>query len=204
MSHQVEVVSPDQFKTFPLPTYPEIKLAMGAYEPVQEKFKAFEPEAIHIATEGPLGLAARRICMEWKLPFTTSYHTKFPEYVSARLPVPLAAGSAYMRWFHKPSGRLMVATPTMREELTKQGFRNISPWTRGVGTDLFRPDMDKVYDGLERPVFLSVRRGAVENNTEAFLAMDLPGPKVVVGAGPLLEELKVKPPAAMFKGALFG
>jgi len=117
MGHTVEVISPDQFKTFPLPTYSEIKVAIGVYEPVQERFKAFEPEAIHIATEGPIGLAARRICVEWKLPFTTSYHTRFPEYVSARLPLPLAAGYAYMKWFHKPSGRLMVATPTMRDEL---------------------------------------------------------------------------------------
>ena len=204
MGHEVEVVSPDQFKTFPLPTYPEIKLAMGAYEPVQEKFKAFEPEAIHIATEGPIGLAARRICLEWKLPFTTSYHTKFPEYVSARLPVPLSAGYAYMRWFHKPSGRLMVATPTMQQELVRQGFRNISPWTRGVDTDLFRPDLEPVFDGLKRPVFLYVGRVAVEKNIEAFLAVDLPGTKVVVGDGPQLEELKVKYPEAAFKGALFG
>src|SRR5690606_35989516 len=101
MGHAVEVISPDQFKTFPLPTYREIKVALAPYEPVQERFKAFEPEAIHIATEGPLGLAARRICTEWKLPFTTSYHTRFPEYVSARLPLPLAAGYAYMKWFHK-------------------------------------------------------------------------------------------------------
>src|SRR5579864_273091 len=157
MGHQVEVVSPDQFKTFPLPTYPEIKLAMGAYEPVQEKFKAFEPEAIHIATEGPIGLAARRICLEWKLPFTTSYHTKFPEYVSARLPLPLAAGYAYMKWFHKPSGRLMVATPTMRDELTQHGFRNISSWSRGVDTEVFLPRREgdpDVYEGLARPISL--------------------------------------------------
>ena len=111
MGHTVEVIHPGQFKTFPLPTYAEIKVAIGVYEPVQELFKAFEPEAIHIATEGPIGLAARRICVEWKLPFTTSYHTRFPEYVSARLPLPLPAGYAYMKWFHKPSGRLMVATP---------------------------------------------------------------------------------------------
>ncbi|MGZ6040269.1 MAG: glycosyltransferase, partial [Phenylobacterium sp.] len=139
MGHQVEVISPDQFKTFPLPTYAEIKVAIGVYEPVQERFKAFEPEAIHIATEGPIGLAARRICVEWKLPFTTSYHTRFPEYVSARLPLPLAAGYAYMKWFHKPSGRLMVATPTMRDELAGHGFRNISAWSRGVDTEAFRP-----------------------------------------------------------------
>ena len=126
LGHSVEVISPDQFKTFPLPTYPEIKVALAAHEPVQERFKAFEPEAIHIATEGPLGLAARRICVEWKLPFTTSYHTRFPEYVSARLPLPLAAGYAYMKWFHKPSGRMMVTTPTMKDELERHGFGNIS------------------------------------------------------------------------------
>src|SRR4051812_44344022 len=207
MGHQVEVVSPDQFKTFPLPTYPEIKLAMGAYEPVQERFKAFEPEAIHIATEGPIGLAARRICLEWKLPFTTSYHTKFPEYVSARLPVPLSAGYAYMRWFHKPSGRLMVATPTMREELTKQGFRNISNWSRGVDTEQFHPRREgepDLFEGLVRPVFLYVGRVAVEKNIEAFLAVDLPGTKVVVGPGPQLDELKAKYPAAVFTGPKSG
>ena len=111
MGNVVEVISPDQFPNFPLPLYPEIKLAMGAHDPIQERFKTFEPEAIHIATEGPIGLAARRICQDWKLPFTTSYHTRFPEYVSARLPLPLAAGYAYMKWFHKPSGRLMVGHP---------------------------------------------------------------------------------------------
>ena len=202
MGHEVEVVSPDQFKTFPLPTYPEIKLAMGAYEPVQERFKAFEPEAIHIATEGPIGLAARRICLEWKLPFTTSYHTKFPEYVSARLPVPLSAGYAYMRWFHKPSGRLMVATPTMREELLKHGFRNISPWTRGVDTDLFRPGLEPVYEGLARPIWLSVGRVAVEKNIDAFLELDLPGSKWVVGVGPALQGIQARHPDVHYLGVL--
>ncbi len=158
MGHSVEVISPDQFKTFPLPTYPEIKVAiLAVYEPVQERFKAFEPEAIHIATEGQLGLAARRICVEWKLPFTTSYHTRFPEYVSARLPLPLAAGYAYMKWFHKPSGRMMVTTPTMRDELARHGFGNISVWSRGVDTVTFhpkRPDEPDVFEGLARPIFL--------------------------------------------------
>ncbi|HKR89731.1 MAG TPA: glycosyltransferase, partial [Phenylobacterium sp.] len=169
MGHEVEVISPDQFKTFPLPTYPEIKLAVGAYEPLQERFRIFEPEAIHIATEGPIGFAARRICVDWKLPFTTSYHTKFPEYVAARLPVPVQAGYAYMRWFHKPSGRLMVATPTMRDELGKHGFRNISPWSRGVDTEAFHPSRasdPSVYAGLERPIWLNVGRVAVEKNIE--------------------------------------
>jgi len=207
MGHVVEVIHPNEFKTFPLPTYPEIKVAIGVYEPVQERFKAFEPEAIHIATEGPIGLAARRICVEWKLPFTTSYHTRFPEYVSARLPVPVAAGYAYMRWFHKPSGRLMVATPTMRDELTAHGFRNISAWSRGVDTEVFHPRREAepdVFEGLARPIFLYVGRVAVEKNIEAFLGLDLPGTKVVVGPGPQLEELKSKYKDVVFQGPKSG
>jgi len=207
MGHTVDVISPDQFKTFPLPTYPEIKLAVGAYEPVQDRLRQFEPEAIHIATEGPIGLAARRICVEWKLPFTTSYHTKFPEYVSARLPVPIQAGYAYMRWFHKPSGRLMVATPTMRDELTRHGFRNISPWARGVDTGVFRPRAagePDVFEGLARPIWLYVGRIAVEKNIEAFARLDLPGTKVLVGDGPQREELAANYPDLVFTGALHG
>jgi glycosyltransferase involved in cell wall biosynthesis len=207
LGDQVEVISPDQFPSFPLPTYPEIKLAVGAYEKVQEKFKWFEPEAIHIATEGPIGLAARRICLEWKLPFTTSYHTRFPEYVSARLPVPLAAGYAYMKWFHKPSGRLMVATPTLRDELAKHGFRNLSQWSRGVDTEIFRPlrpDEPNPYEGLKRPIFLNVGRVAVEKNIEAFVSLGLPGTKVVVGDGPQREELSQRYPDVVFVGAKFG
>ena len=207
MGHTVEVIHPGQFKTFPLPTYAEIKVAIGVYEPVQERFKAFEPEAVHIATEGPIGLAARRICVEWKLPFTTSYHTRFPEYVSARLPLPLAAGYAYMKWFHKPSGRLMVATPTMREELSRHGFRNISAWSRGVDTEQFHPRREgepDIFEGLARPIFLNVGRVAVEKNIEALVALDLPGTKVVVGPGPQLEELKAKYPEVVFKGPKSG
>ena len=203
MGHAVEVISPDQFKTFPLPTYAEIKVAIGVYEPVQEHFKAFEPEAIHIATEGPIGLAARRICVEWKLPFTTSYHTRFPEYVSARLPLPLAAGYAYMKWFHKPSGRLMVATPTMRDELAGHGFRNISSWSRGVDTEAFHPRLRNApdpYEGMPRPIFLTVGRVAVEKNIEAFLSLDIPGTKYVVGGGPLLETLTRRYPHVRFVG----
>ena len=210
MGHEVEVVSPDQFLTVPLPTYPEIRLAVGAYEPMQERFKAFEPEAIHIATEGPVGLAARRLCLEWKLPFTTSYHTRFPEYVAARLPAPVAAGYAYMRWFHKPSGRVMVATATMRDELERWGFRNLSPWSRGVDTDLFKPrEMRDPAEGalladLPRPIFLNVGRVAVEKNIEAFLALDLPGSKVVVGDGPSREAMTEQYPDVHFAGAKFG
>ena len=207
MGDSVEIISPDQFPNFPLPTYPEIKLAVGAYEKVQEKFKSFEPEAIHIATEGPIGLAARRICLEWKLPFTTSYHTRFPEYISARLPLPLAAGYAYMKWFHKPSGRLMVATPTLRDELARHGFRNLSQWSRGVDTEIFRPERRNdpdVCKDLARPIWLNVGRVAVEKNIEAFVKLDLPGTKVVVGDGPQREELAAKHPEVVFAGARFG
>ncbi len=207
LGHQVEVISPDQFKTLPLPTYPEIKVAIGAYEPVQERFKAFEPEAIHIATEGPIGLAARRICVEWKLPFTTSYHTRFPEYVSARLPLPLSVGYTYMRWFHRPSGRLMVATPTMRDELTRHGFRNISSWSRGVDTEMFRPRAENepdIFAHLPKPIFLYVGRVSVEKNIEAFLGLDLPGTKVVVGDGPQKADLTERYPTAVFTGSRLG
>jgi glycosyltransferase involved in cell wall biosynthesis len=207
IGHTVEVIHPGQFKTFPLPTYSEIKVAIGVYEPVQELFKAFEPEAVHIATEGPIGLAARRICVEWKLPFTTSYHTRFPEYVSARLPLPLAAGYAYMKWFHKPSGRMMVATPTMQKELSAHGFRNISAWSRGVDTDHFHPRREgepDIFARLKRPIFLYVGRVAVEKNIEAFLGLDLPGTKVVVGPGPQLDELKTRYPGVVFTGPKSG
>jgi glycosyltransferase involved in cell wall biosynthesis len=204
LGHEVEIISPDQFKTIPMPTYPEIRLALGAYEEIRERFKAFEPEAIHIATEGPIGMAARKLCLEWKLPFTTSYHTKYPEYVSARLPVPLSVGYAFMRWFHKPSGRVMVATPSMRADLEKHGFRNISPWSRGVDTDIFRPDLEPVFQDLKRPVFVYVGRVAVEKNIEAFVELDLPGTKVIVGDGPSREELEKKYPEAKFVGAKFG
>lgn len=205
MGHEVEVITPDQFKTIPCPTYPEIRLALGAEEEIRERFREFEPEAVHIATEGPIGLASRRICVEWKLPFTTSYHTKFPEYVAARFPVPVQVGYAYMRWFHKPSGRLMVATPTLRDELVRHGFKNVSPWSRGVDTELFRPDLEKIFpEDWARPIWLNVGRVAVEKNIEAFVELDLPGTKVVVGDGPAREELQAKYPGVRFLGARFG
>ena len=205
MGHEVLTITPDQFKTIPCPTYPEIRLALGADEEIRERMRAFEPEAVHIATEGPLGIATRRICLEWKLPFTTSYHTKFPEYVSARFPVPVQVGYAYMRWFHKPSGRLMVATPTLRDELVKHGFRNVSPWTRGVDTELFRPDRESIFPAdWERPIWLNVGRVAVEKNIEAFAELKLPGTKVIVGDGPAKADLETRYPDVKFTGAMFG
>jgi len=204
LGHHFKIVEYNQFKCMSWPDYPEVKLALGCFEEVREIIQDYEPDAIHIATEGPVGFAARRVCQEWKLPFTTSYHTKFPEYISARLPVPLGVGYAVMRWFHKPSGRVMVATPTLQKDLEARGFRNISPWTRGVDTVLFRPGLEPIFGDVKRPVMTYVGRVAVEKNIEAFLKVDLPGTKVVVGGGPLVEELKVRYPEAIFTGPRFG
>ena len=210
MGCEVEIVSPsDGYKTVPLITYSEIKLALWARDSVEERFKAFAPDAVHIATEGPLGWYARNVCLEHKFPFTTSYHTQFPEYVHARFWwIPLMAGYRYMRSFHDKSGRVMVATPTMMELLGKRGFKNLTSWSRGVDVDLFHPGKrgidGGVYQGLARPVFAYVGRVAVEKNIEEFLALDLAGTKVVVGDGPLREDLIVKYPDAIFPGAKFG
>ena len=209
MGHELEIISPsDGFLTVPLITYPEIKLALFAKKKLNAAFENFEPDAVHIATEGPLGWAMRAICLKHKMPFTSSYHTRFPEYVSARFPIPLSWGYRYVREFHKYSGRVMVATPSMMEELTSHGFNNIAAWSRGVDTDLFHPSKRTVdfepYKRLERPIFLNVGRVAVEKNIEAFLKLDLPGTKVIVGEGPQREDLIAKYPDAVFPGAKFG
>ncbi len=210
MGKEVDVINPsDGFRTMPLPTYPEIRLAILPRKEVERRFRAFEPEAIHIATEGSLGWTARAICNRWKLPFTTSYHTRFPEYVNARFKViPLTAGYWYMRRFHNAGRRLMVATPSMRDDLAKRGFQNITPWARGVDTELFhhaKRGLDGgVYPGLERPIFVNVGRIAVEKNIEAFLDLDLPGTKVIVGEGPQRGELEKAYPDTVFTGPKFG
>ncbi len=212
MGHEWEIVSPaDGFRTLPLPTYPEIRMAIGAKKSIVSRFDSFEPDAIHIATEGTLGMAGRAMCLKHKHPFSTSYHTRFPEYLSARLPVPTRMGYAFMRWFHRYSGKVMVATPSMREELDARGFNNVVSWTRGVDTDTFHPEKRypeghaaDPYAGLARPIFLNVGRVAVEKNIEAFLQQDLPGTKVVVGDGPQLASLQRAYPDVHFAGAKFG
>lgn len=207
---EIEVVSPaDGYKTVPLITYSEIKLALGARDDVEDRFLAFAPDAVHIATEGTLGWDARAICLKHKFPFTTSYHTQFPEYVHARFPwIPLWAGYRYMHAFHDRSGRVMVATPTMQEQLRLQGFRNTALWSRGVDVALFHPSKrgvdGGVYADLPRPIFVYVGRVAVEKNIEAFLELDLPGSKVVVGDGPARLELQDKYKTARFVGSKFG
>jgi glycosyltransferase involved in cell wall biosynthesis len=160
---------------------------------------ALNPDAVHIATEGPLGLAARAWCLENRFPFTTAFHTQFPEYLWLRARIPLALSYRLMRWFHGPASTLMVATPTLHQRLTKWGFRNLGYWSRGVDTGLFRPRI-KSYLDANRPIFLYMGRVAIEKNIEAFLKLDLPGTKYVVGSGPDLETLRRKYPAVRFSG----
>jgi len=208
--HIVEVISPsDGYFTLPLPTYPDIRLAPFAKRDMQRRILDFAPEAIHIATEGPMGLAARALCLKWAMPFTTSYHTKFPEYIKARFPlIPLSWPYAYVRSFHNSGGQTMVTTPSMVKFLSQRGFTGLAPWARGVDLSLFhtgqRFNPEDVYEGLPRPIFVNVGRIAVEKNINAFLELDLPGSKVIVGDGPQLEQLKKKYPDAHFVGAKHG
>ena len=210
MGCEIEVVSPADYpNTVPLITYSEIRLALGARDDVEDRFLDFKPDAVHIATEGTLGWDARAICLKHKFPFTTSYHTQFPEYVTARFWwIPLWAGYRYMHAFHDKSGRVMVATPTMKKQLELQGFRNTAIWSRGVDVEQFHPSKrgidGGVYKNLPKPVFAYVGRVSVEKNIEAFLKLDLPGSKVVVGSGPALAELKEKYRNAFFTGPKFG
>ena len=209
MGHEVVMVTPDRFRTVPCPTYPEIRLAVRPGRQMARLIEAAQPCAIHIATEGPLGWAARRHCLRRVVPFTTAYHTRFPEYIRARFRVPLPLSYAVMRRFHGASARVMVATQGIEDELARRGFRNIGRWSRGVDTALFRPRPELrgeagPYAGLAGPIFLYVGRVAVEKNVEAFLGLDLPGTKVVVGDGPQLEDLRRRFPATVFAGARSG
>ncbi len=205
MGHTVEVISPEAFRTVPMPSYPEIRLALFPYAGIARRFASFKPDAVHISTEGPVGMAARRYCVKHGLAFTSAYHTCFPEYVHARTRVPLAWTYAFLRWFHAPSSTLMVGTPAIRELLEKRGFRRLADWSRGVDTNLFKPIPRQArLLPHPRPVFLFVGRVAVEKNLAAFLSLDLPGTKLVVGDGPQRRELEKKFPGAVFVGAKVG
>lgn len=201
--HEVTLFAPRDFPTLPCPTYPEIRLSVFAARKVRRRLDALDPDVVHIATEGPLGLAARGWCLSRGRAFTSSYHTQFPEYVRARLPIPLAVSYAYMRWFHGRAARTLVATPSMRSTLAQRGFRNLALWTRGVDTDLFRPYEERALD-LPRPLWLYFGRVAVEKGVEEFLELDLPGTKLVVGDGPAAARLRREHPAAVFTGYRFG
>ena len=193
------MITPEQFNSVPCPTYPDIRLALFPGRKMARTIERFRPCVVHIATEGPLGLTARRYCIRRGIPFTTAYHTKFPEYLAARSPIPAALTYKGMRWFHRPSAAVMVATQTVEDELTRQGFSNIKRWSRGVDTELFRP-RDKSFLDLPRPIALYCGRVAVEKNIEAFLALPEPKSKVVVGDGPQMDLLRKKYPHAVFAG----
>lgn len=202
----VDVLSPQGFMTLPMPGYDEIALAISPFlrpRSLSPRIEALKPDFIHIATEGPIGRATRNWCLRKDRPFTTSYHTKFPEYVRARVPVPVSATYAMLRRFHNAGSGVMVATDTLEAELKGRGFRNILRWGRGVDSALYHPRETSVLD-LPRPIWLFVGRVAVEKNLPAFLDLDLPGTKVIVGGGPDLEMLKAKYPDAVFTGPRVG
>jgi glycosyltransferase involved in cell wall biosynthesis len=200
--HQVQLITPENFRTIACPSYPEIRLAVFPGAQVARTMAAFSPDAVHIATEGSLGLAARRFCLRQGWYFTTSYHTQFPEYLRSRLPVPLGMSYRWLRAFHGAARACMVSTRTMQTQLEQRGFRNVVRWQRGVDTDLFRP-RPKMLD-LPRPLAVYVGRLAVEKNIDAFLKMPWPGSKLVVGDGPERARLQAGYPDAVFAGYRFG
>lgn len=200
---EVRIVSPQDFRTVPCPTYPEIRLALFAGRELARQLDAFAPDAVHIGTEGPLGLAGRRWCLRRGIEFTTAYHTQFPEYIRARAPIPLSVSYAFMRWFHGAARRTLVATPTMQRVLEQHGFTNIARWSRGVDADLFRP-RDKQFLSWPRPLWLYFGRVAVEKGIRDFLRLDLPGTKVVVGDGPARPALELEFPEVRFVGYKHG
>ena len=204
---EVTFLIPYQFWRLPKPSYPEIRLALVAPRDVERHLEKARPDAIHVATEGPIGHAVRRVCLRRHLPFTTSFHTRFPDYLAERLPVPGRWTSeltwAWLRRFHAPGAAVLAATSALAGELATRGFKNVRLWPRGVDAQLFRPRAGAALD-LPRPIFLTVGRLAVEKNLEAFLALDLPGSKVIVGDGPSRPALERKFPGAIFVGARRG
>ena len=199
---EISFLTPQSFRTFAMPSYPDLRLALPYQAKIARLIAEARPDSIHIATEGPIGLLVRRYCRKHQLPFTTSFHTRFPEYISARLPIPEAWIWTALRAFHGPSQAVMAATPALAGELRARGFRNVVLWPRGVDASQFHPRAADL--ALPRPVFLCVGRVAVEKNLEAFLELDLPGTKVIVGDGPARAALTRKYPHAVFLGARQG
>jgi glycosyltransferase involved in cell wall biosynthesis len=195
-----EFLTPQGMWTAPLPTYPDIRVALASPEGIRRRIEEFAPDHIHIATEGPIGWMTRHYCLRNSRLFTTSYHTRFPEYIWARARIPKRLTYAGLRHFHAPSGTVMAPTATIAAELARRGFGRLRLWTRGVNHALFRPRKAAVLD-LPRPIFLSVGRVAVEKNLDALLDLDLPGSTVIVGDGPARAALERRYPKAHFLGA---
>ncbi len=202
--HEVRYATPENHLTVPMPTYPEIRLSLFPRRALEKTITEFNADAIHIATEGTLGLSARAICLKRKLPFSTSFHTRFPDYVRARFPfIPERFIYRALRWFHAPATAMMVATPSLKAELERHGFLNVKLWSRGVDVEQFRPGAKTVLN-FPRPIFLYVGRVALEKNVEAFLKLDLPGTKVVIGDGPQRTELERRYAQVRFLGPKTG
>jgi glycosyltransferase involved in cell wall biosynthesis len=198
----IDIVHPGEFRSVPMPGYAEIRLALASAQALRERIARARPHHVHIATEGPIGWAARRACLDLGLPFTTSYHTRFPEYVRERAPVPLALSYALLRRFHNAGQGVLVATESIERELAGHGFRNLMRWGRGVDLARFRPDAEPPFPiTWPRPIFLTVGRLAPEKNLDAFLKLPLPGTKVVVGDGPMAGALMDRHRQAVFLGA---
>ncbi|MEM8664164.1 MAG: glycosyltransferase, partial [Pseudomonadota bacterium] len=188
---EVFMVTPAPYRTVPTPTYPEIRLTVARPRTIHREIDAIAPDYVHIATEGPLGMMARSWCRKNDIGYTTSYHTRFPEYIRARMPVPLSWSYALVRRFHNGGVGCMVSNSTLEADLAARGFRRLVQWVRGVDTVTFNPDEPPAPElaHLPRPIFLNVGRVSVEKNIEAFLDLELPGTKVVVGEGPALSAL---------------
>lgn len=201
LGHQVEILTPQAFKTLPCPTYPDIRLSLLPGARVRRRIRDYAPDALHIATEGPLGMAARAHAIRCNMAFTTAYHTRFPEYVKARFAIPLSWTYTFLRWFHGPSQAVMAPTPVVVEDLQDYGFRDVVLWSRGVDLDIFRMQQTNRLNTAP-PVFLYVGRVAVEKNVDAFLELDLPGTKWVVGDGPALARIKQAHPEVHYLGVL--
>lgn len=203
VGHEVEVIGPAGFRSLPCPTYPEIRLALTTPRRVGRMIEAYSPDAVHIATEGPLGWCARRWLTRNRKAFTTSFHTMFPMYLNMRFAVPESWTFAGLRAFHNAAEATMYSTETLRKLLARHGFRSLSQWVRGVDTQLFRPVAPAVLN-VEGPVLMYVGRLAVEKNLDAFLGLDVPGTKVLVGDGPQRQDLQNRYPTAVFLGARYG
>jgi len=203
LGHAVEILSPDLFRSIACPGYAEIRLALASRRTIRRRMLALAPDALHLATEGPLGVHARAVALEQGWPFTTAYHTRFPEYLRARLPIPMAMTYAFLRRFHDAGTATLAATPAIVDDLRAHGFAAPRVWSRGVDTTLFHPDGPREPRG-DAPVFLHVGRIAVEKQVDEFLKLDLPGEKWVVGDGPERARLQAAYPGARWFGALQG
>lgn len=206
MGHDVDVIEPARFWTLPCPTYPEIRLAIGCGRQLARMLDEIQPDRIHISTEGPIGWATRSWCLKNGRHFTTAFHTRFPDYVSIRTGIPAEWIWKMMRRFHGAAERTFTATTTLAEELKAHGLANTHHWPRGVDLVQFNPSVPPhpAFEGLPRPILMNVGRVAVEKNIEAFLTLDVPGTKAVVGDGPALERLKAQHPDVLFLGAKHG